>query len=938
MKTKQLSTVARTLSAVIVSVLVLGSCQFGILQGGKDAKGSVTISAAQGDSSTRTLRPAGALVAISTYCFHLVGPGNVTQDLSSGTSTTTPSNLAVGSWTVTVSAKSATSVELLSGSTTFTVTAGQTTNASVALSPATGKGSVLLTVSIPSFVTGVTGTLTPSGGSAGTILASKLAITGTTLTYTETILDAGTYFLALTLTNAQSAVVGMILEDLDVFANIQTNPSLNLAASDLNKVPVAPAAPVAAASGGGSVTLSLTSVLGATGYNVYYKANSSTATTSDTKALGSPFTILSPVVSGLVAGTSYAFMVTAVNTVGEGPASTAATAIPTAPSPTMVSVAGGTFNNGSSDVTVSSFKMSTTEVTQAQYLAVTGSNPSSFTGDLTRPVEMVTWYDAMEFCNKLSVLEGKTAVYTISGRTPATGYPITSATVTMDITKNGYRLPTEAEWEFAARGGAQTSNTIYAGSSTIDAVAWYSINSGGTTHTVGTKTANELGLSDMSGNAWEWCWDWYGVYPSGAQTDPLGITSSSNRVLRGGSAGADDATRCTVSIRGLAVPSDQGDRSYIFGFRIVTSLPRTPQGLTATAGSGQVSLSWTAVTGATAYNVYYAAGSTATTASTKASSAMISGTTAAITGLASGTQYAFVVTAVNVADESATSAVATATPAAATGVPRNGLVSEYLFNGNANDTADSNNGTPIGASLVANRFGNTNSAYQFSGGTSSYIQLANASNLDFPCSVSVWINYSSIASYWSCIYESDCWNNYAGGYTGYYGVVLGLNPTIYVWSGYGSSGNSPYAVSYWNSFVPAPNTWVHAVFVMTDRNTVSTYMNGSLVATTLSDTNGVAMTHSGTPGRIGQSSDSAGRTPFIGTIDDLRVYNRALSTAEVQGLYSEGGWIAYPAAPASLNATPGQSSVNLSWPTVSGATSYNVYYAAGSSATTTSVG
>jgi formylglycine-generating enzyme required for sulfatase activity len=175
-----------------------------------------------------------------------------------------------------------------------------------------------------------------------------------------------------------------------------------------------------------------------------------------------------------------------------------------------------------------------------------GSNPSYFhggtgrepaTGEVqgNRPVENVTWYDAIEFCNKLSEKEGLQPVYTISGRTPATGYPITGATVTADWGKNGYRLPTEAQWEYAAKGGPDSPGSYtYAGSNTIGDVAWYSSNSGDKTHEVGKKDPNGLGLYDMSGTVWEWCWDWYGSYSSDAQTDPAGAVSGTGRVERGG--------------------------------------------------------------------------------------------------------------------------------------------------------------------------------------------------------------------------------------------------------------------------------------------------------------------------------------------------------------------------------------------------------------------
>jgi formylglycine-generating enzyme required for sulfatase activity len=236
---------------------------------------------------------------------------------------------------------------------------------------------------------------------------------------------------------------------------------------------------------------------------------------------------------------------------------------------TMLPVAGGTFNNGTSNVTLNSFTMSKYEVTQAQYQIVTGNSPSYFTGDTSRPVEQVTWYDAVEFCNKLSEREGLTDVYTITGRIPSTGYPITGATsVTATWTNNGYRLPTEAQWEYAARGGVNTHGYAYAGSNTIDSVAWYLSNSGGTTHAVGGKLANELGLYDLSGNVWEWCYDWYATYPSGAQTDPTGAASGTYRINRGG-CWVNNGIGIPMTGRDPCVPNYINGSYGIVGFRVV---------------------------------------------------------------------------------------------------------------------------------------------------------------------------------------------------------------------------------------------------------------------------------------------------------------------------------------------------------------------------------
>ncbi|MDP8211463.1 MAG: formylglycine-generating enzyme family protein [Candidatus Stygibacter australis] len=223
----------------------------------------------------------------------------------------------------------------------------------------------------------------------------------------------------------------------------------------------------------------------------------------------------------------------------------------------MIFVEGGTFNNGTSDVTVSSFEIGQYEVTPSEYQAVMGNNPSYFTGVTNGPVEMVSWFDAIEYCNRLSMDEGITPCYSYStyGTNPddwPAGWNLNNdnhTSVFCSWTANGYRLPTEAEWHFVALGGNETHNYTYSGSNNIGEVAWYNSNSGGTTHTVGTNADNELGTFDMSGNVFEWVWDIYNSsYPGGAQTNPHGAVSGSYRVRRGGSWNYD-ASNCTVYFR-----------------------------------------------------------------------------------------------------------------------------------------------------------------------------------------------------------------------------------------------------------------------------------------------------------------------------------------------------------------------------------------------------
>lgn len=243
----------------------------------------------------------------------------------------------------------------------------------------------------------------------------------------------------------------------------------------------------------------------------------------------------------------------------------------------FVLVEGGTFNNGTSDVTISSFYIDKYELTQAGYQAVMGSNPSYFTGVTNGPVEQVDWFNAIEYCNRRSMQEELTPCYSYGtyGTNPDnwpsgwnTNYN-NHTNVSCDWTANGYRLPTEMEWMFAAMGGNQSQGYTYSGSNDINAVAWYNGNSGSTTHTVGEKLPNELGTFDMSGNVWEWVWDIYGSYPSGSQNNPTGANSGSYRVRRGGS-WYSNADYCTVSHRssGRATITNYG-----IGFRCVRVFP-----------------------------------------------------------------------------------------------------------------------------------------------------------------------------------------------------------------------------------------------------------------------------------------------------------------------------------------------------------------------------
>lgn len=236
----------------------------------------------------------------------------------------------------------------------------------------------------------------------------------------------------------------------------------------------------------------------------------------------------------------------------------------------MVFVKGGQLKRpiGGSDTIVlfiNNFYISKYETTQMEWDEIMGYNHSRFK-NYRRPVERITWYEAIEYCNRKSLIEGLTPVYSINGY--YIGINWAAAPIECDWEANGYRLPTEAEWEYAAKGGEKSKGYIFSGGNNDKKVAWHYGNSKMKTHFIGRKTPNELGLYDMSGNVWEYCWDFYDssyYYAPDTLNNPRGPQSGSNIVIRGGS-WYDPDSFSRLSYRTGVFPTTR--ENYI-GFRVV---------------------------------------------------------------------------------------------------------------------------------------------------------------------------------------------------------------------------------------------------------------------------------------------------------------------------------------------------------------------------------
>jgi formylglycine-generating enzyme required for sulfatase activity len=261
----------------------------------------------------------------------------------------------------------------------------------------------------------------------------------------------------------------------------------------------------------------------------------------------------------------------------------------------MVKVPGGTFKMGTIKVKVFSFIISKFDITQHEWLSVMGRNPSHFNDDLNNPVEMVSWFDALAYCNKRSIKEGLIPVYSIGKNTdpsawgaPPSGNSYVGKTwndVRANRSAGGYRLPTEIEWMWSAMGGDPDGySKAFAGSTGKNNIADFAwtcdncrsvVHSGGSTHPVGTKLPNELGLYDMSGNVWQWCWDRWRERGIGVTQERVAcggswydrMSNAIDKTYRGfhGESAFDGPSSYAVAYCGHGIPNGQSD---FIGFRV----------------------------------------------------------------------------------------------------------------------------------------------------------------------------------------------------------------------------------------------------------------------------------------------------------------------------------------------------------------------------------
>ena len=599
--------------ASLVALLAFTSCQNPInpSQGG-------TLTVSMNDAVSRSILPGISMVPAS---YDLVGAGpnstSFTQVVSTGSSVTI-TELAFGEWTVTATAKNSSGTSIGQGNATVTVLSNASVNLSITVRPYDGFGTLALNVTWPTAqvqTAQIQSSLTPASGTARNLAFTANGNAGTA-SFSASDVATGYHSLVLKLLDNGHLAIGAV-EVVRIVKDQTTSGTL--AFTNINQAT-------------GTLLVNLTPEMGdplavsITGSAATKPANQSLALSSAVSNYADNVTYVWYVNGDAVStGASYSFDdtwaqgyyridVTGFSADGKraGSATTNVQGVEAVAGNqnytsvnigTLIYVPAGRFQRDATATNISvitqPYRMSAHEITRAQFLAVMGTDPSviSYSSGTSDPVQNSNWYHSIAFANKLSLAEGLTPVYSVNvSGTPIDWAALTYAsipttnsvdwnTATATWTNNGYRLPTEMEWMWAAMGspadgqGGGTNTTGYAkafaGSTGSNAIGDYAVfgsgwlQAGATTtvrsNPVGSKTVNELGLYDMSGNAFEWTWDIWGGYPSGTQTDYHGVASGTNRIIRGGS-WINPANFCTVAYRYI---NGASGRSYDFGFRVV---------------------------------------------------------------------------------------------------------------------------------------------------------------------------------------------------------------------------------------------------------------------------------------------------------------------------------------------------------------------------------
>lgn len=599
--------------ASLVAIVAFTGCQNPINPG---QGGILTVS--MNDGVSRSILPG---ISMNPASYDLTGSGpngaGFSQAVSSGSSATI-SGLAFGEWTVTATAKNSDGTAIGQGSGTITVLSNASVSLTITVRPYDGFGTLALDVSWPAAqiqTAQIQSTLTPASGSARNLSFTVNGSAGTA-GFSAGDVAAGYHTLILKLLDNGHLAIGAV-EVVRIVKDQTTSGTLAFAnvnqATGTLEVNLTPEMgdPLEVGIAGNAATKPANQSMGLSAGVSNYSDNVTYVwyVNGDAVATGSSYSFGDTWAQGY-----YRIDVTGFSADGKRAGSATSTVqvvaavagnenYTSANIGTLVYVPAGRFQRDGDPANISvitqPYRMSAHEITRTQFLAIMGTDLSNttYSSGTTDPVQMTSWYHAIAFCNKLSLAEGLTPVYsvTVSG-TPIDWAALTYAAIptthdedwnaaTATWTNNGYRLPTEMEWMWAAMGapadgqGGGTNTTGYAkafagstGSNEIGDYAVFGYNGSETGRTttarsnpVGSKLANELGLYDMSGNVWEWCWDGWGGYPAGTQTDYRGAASGTDRVIRGGSWNSL-ASVSAVAARISYYPNFQGN---FYGFRVV---------------------------------------------------------------------------------------------------------------------------------------------------------------------------------------------------------------------------------------------------------------------------------------------------------------------------------------------------------------------------------